>query len=214
MIKVNLADTQSRKHTRAKAAAASRAAAPMNVAPILMVVIVAAFAAFGYWWRLSLTSKSADLDQQIRTLEARKAQLEAVIKQNQVYESLKKKLEQRVKVVEGLQQHQISPVVALDELAEAVERTKFVWLSSVEQKDAVLNMNGTGTSLNAIADFYSNLYATGYFQNVDVGLTQAVSGNFTFSMRCDFAPPSKPAAKLAKPAAELVPNVAQTAGGN
>ena len=78
-----------------------------------------------------------------------------------------------MKVIENLQKNQVSPVIALDQLAEAVERTEFVWLSSLDQKDAVLNMSGTGTSLNAIADFYTNLNATGLFQERRPGCSRA-----------------------------------------
>jgi Tfp pilus assembly protein PilN len=124
-------------------------------------------------------------------LEARKAALEAVIKQDQVYESRKKMLEKRVKIVEGLLKNQVSPVMVLDQLADAVERTQYVWLSSLDQKDAALSMSGVGTSLSAIADFYSNLNATGYFKNIDLGPSQESSGNFTFSLKCEFSPPRK-----------------------
>ena len=101
-------------------------------------------------------------------------------------------------MIEGLQKNQVSPVLALDQLAEAVQKTQFVWLSSLEQKDVMLNMTGTGTSLNAIADFYSNLNATGYFKNIDLGQTQESSGNFTFSLKCEFAPPRNPVPKHLK----------------
>ena len=160
-------------------------------------MIVLGFAGGGYWWYSSLSSQSADLDQQIQTLERRKAQLEAVIKQDQVYESRKKLVENRVRVIEGLQKNQVSPVLALDQLAEAVQKTTYIWLSSLEQKDVMLNMTGTGTSLSAIADFYTNLNATGYFKNIDLGQTQESSGNFTFSLKCEFAPPRNPVARNA-----------------
>ena len=94
-----------------------------------------------------------------------------------------------MKVIDGLLKNQVSPVIALDQLAEAVEKTQYVWLSSLDQRDAVLNMSGIGTSLSAIADFYTNLNATGYFKNVDLGPSQESGGNFTFSLKCEFAPP-------------------------
>ena len=109
-------------------------------------------------------------------------------------------------MIEGLQKNQVSPVLALDQLAEAVQKTKFVWLSSLDQKDSILSMSGTGTSLSAIADFYTNLYATGYFKNVDLGQTQESSGNFTFSLKCEFAPP-----RIVTPQA---PEAQAAAGGN
>src|SRR5262245_57297293 len=185
MIKVNLVGKE-----RKKAAKTSiKIAMPASVMPVVLLLIAAGSVFAGYWWYSDLTGQTANLGQQIQGLEARKTALEAVIKQNQIYETRKKILESRVKVVEGLQKNQVSPVLALDQLAEAVERTQYVWLSSLDQKDAVLSMNGTGTSLSAIADFYTNLNATGYFKNVDLGPSQETSGNFTFSLKCEFAPP-------------------------
>jgi Tfp pilus assembly protein PilN len=190
MIKVNLVGA--RKKT--KGAGGPKFAMPATATPILLVAILLGSAGGGYWWWSSLNSQSAELDSKIKGLEARKAQLEAVIKQDQVFEARKKTLENRVKIIEGLQKNQLSPVQVLDQLAEAIERTQYVWLASLDQKDAILTMSGTGTSLTAIADFYTNLNATGYFRNVDLGPSQENAGNFTFSLKCEFAPPRGPGA--------------------
>jgi len=96
-------------------------------------------------------------------------------------------------VIEGLQKGQVSPVMALDQLSEAVQRTQYVWLSNLDQNNAILTINGVGTSLNAIADFYTNLTATGYFKNIDVSNAQDTAGNFVFSLKCEFSPPRNPA---------------------
>jgi Tfp pilus assembly protein PilN len=198
MIKVNLVGKERKKAVKTSI----KIAMPASVTPVVLLLIAAGSVFGGYWWYSDLTGQSANLGQQIQGLEARKTALEAVIKQDQIYENRKKILENRVKIVEGLQKNQVSPVLALDQLAEAVERTQYVWLSSLDQKDAVLSMNGTGTSLSAIADFYTNLNATGYFKNVDLGPSQETSGNFTFSLKCEFAPPrGGPVANIPKPAA-------------
>jgi Tfp pilus assembly protein PilN len=201
MIKVNLVGSTRKK---APKAARPKIDLPTRFTPILLVLILVGFAGGGYWWWMTLTDQANKLGQDIRGLEARKAALEAVIKQDQIYEARKKVLEARVKIIEGLSKNQVSPVVALDQLAEAVERTQYVWLSSLDQKDAVLSMNGTGTSLNAIADFYTNLNATGYFKNVDLGPSQESGGNFTFSLKCEFSPPRSAPSGTPTP----------TAGGN
>ena len=185
MIKVNLAGTARKKAPKA----AVNFALPKSFTPVLLILIVLGSAAGGYSWYARLTGQIGQLDQQIRAMEARKAALEAVIKQDQVYEARKKMLENRVRIVEGLQKNQVSPVVVLDQLSEAVDRTQYVWLSNLEQKDAALTMSGIGTSLNAIADFYTNLNATGYFKNIDLGPSQESGGNFTFSLKCEFSPP-------------------------
>lgn len=200
MIRVNLVGT-----ARKKAKAEVKFALPASFTPIVLILIILGSAAGGYFWYSSLTAQSADLDTKKASLEKQKAALDAVIKADQVYEARKKALENRVKIVESLQKNQVSPVVALDQLSEAVERTQYVWLSNLDQKDAMLSMSGVGTSLNAIADFYTNLNNTGYFKNVDQGpAAQDAAGNWTFSMKCEFAPP-RPAAQPGQPSA---------AGGN
>src|SRR5262249_808674 len=122
MIRVNLVGAG-----RKKAKAPVKFALPASFTPILLLLIILGSAAGGYFWYSSLTSKSTDLDTKKASLEKQKAALDAVIKADQVYEARKKALENRVKIVEGLQKNQVSPVVALDQLSEAVERTQFVW---------------------------------------------------------------------------------------
>jgi Tfp pilus assembly protein PilN len=186
MIKVNLLGTGRKKAAKPGV----KISLPSSFTPVLLIVIVLGFAGGGYFWYSKLSSQSEELDRQKALAEKEKARLDAVIKADQVYEGRKKALENRVKVIENLQKSQASPVLALDQLAEAVERTQFVWLSSLDQKEAILNMSGTGTSLNAIADFYTNLNATGYFRNVDQGAAaQDSAGNWTFSLKCEFSPP-------------------------
>jgi Tfp pilus assembly protein PilN len=185
MIKVNLIGQDRKKPARARVSLSL----PVNVMPFVLSLIVIGSGIGGYLRYSDLAHQTADLNERIAAGEQQKAALEAVIKQDQIYEMRKKMLDNRVRIVEGLQKNQVSPVSELDQVAEAIERTQYVWLSNLDQKDAVINMSGTGTSLNAIADFYSNLNATGYFKNIDLGPSQESSGNFTFSIKAEFSPP-------------------------
>src|SRR6266513_6336379 len=184
MIKVNLIGAG-----RKKARAGSKVALPDTFTPVLMAVVALGFAAGGYLWYSSLTTQVTELDNRIKQAQAQKAALDKVIQADTIFEGRKKALENRVKIIESLQKNQVSPVVALDQLSEAVDRTQYVWLSSLNQNNAILSMSGTGTSLNAIADFYTNLTATGYFKNIDVTNAQDSAGNFTFALKCEFSPP-------------------------
>jgi Tfp pilus assembly protein PilN len=195
MIKVNLVGA-----SRKKAKAGFKLALPASSTPIVLVLIVLASGGFGYWWYSTLSVESARLDTEIQAALTRKAQLDAIIKQDAIYELRKKTLENRVKIIEGLQKNQVSPVVALDVLSQAVDRTQYVWLSTLDQSNAVFTMSGLGTSLLAIADLYSNLQATGYFKNIDVSNAQDASGNFTFSLKCEFSPPQTPVQPAPEPA--------------
>jgi len=210
MIKVNLAGARKKSVGSGMSMPKFQFSMPSTITPILLILIALGFAGGGFWWYRGLNNESEDLTSRIARLEARRVELEAVIKQNQVYETRKKMLENRVKIIEGLQKNQLSPVIVLDQLAEAVERTQYVWLASLDQNNSVLSMTGTGTSLSAIADFYTNLYATGYFRSVDLGQSQESGGNYTFSLKCEFAPPRGPAG-AAQPSQPAQP---AKAGGN
>ncbi len=199
MIKVNLIGAG-----RKKAKGGVKFAMPATFTPILLVVIALGFGVAGFLWYSSLNQQITDLDSKIKAAQAQKAALDKVIQADQVFEGRKKALENRVKVISDLQRNQLSPVLALDQLSEAVDRTKYVWLSNLDQNQAILSMSGTGTSLDAIADFYTNLTSTGYFKNIDVSNAQDTNGNYTFQLRCEFAPP-RPASAPAQTAA---------AGGN
>jgi Tfp pilus assembly protein PilN len=166
---------------------------PASATPFILILIVLAAGGGGYWWYSDLSSRIADLDSQIEQAEAQKAALDNVIKDDAIYETRKKTLENRVNIIQDLQRNQISPVVALDVLSEAVDNTQYVWLSSLDQNNAIFNMSGQGTSYEAVATFITNLEASGYFRNVDVPAVQEASPNtFTFSLRCEFLPESNP----------------------
>jgi Tfp pilus assembly protein PilN len=205
MIKVNLVGTTKRKPVKISGAG-PRIEVPTNVLPIILFLIVVGTAVGGYMWYSSLSTQNATLDATIGNLQAQKAALDAVIKENAIYEARKKALENRIKVIEGLKRNQVNPIIALDVLSEAIERTKFVWLTQLDQNNATLSMNGVGTSVNAIADFVTYLEGTHYFRNPELAHATDSAGNFTFSLKCEFAPPANTPVPAADDAA--------TRGGN
>jgi type IV pilus assembly protein PilN len=186
MIRVNLIGTSPKKALKAK----SKIAVPNSMMPVVLLLIVLGALAGGYLWYASLDQQIKDLDSQIAAAQALKQSFDDVIKTNQVYESRKKNLENRIAVIEGLKRNQVNPVQALDVLSEAIERTRYVWLSQLDQNDAVLSMAGTGTSLIAIADFVANLEHSGYFRHPELANATDSAGNFTFSLKCEFAAPT------------------------
>jgi len=187
MIKVNLVGA-SRKSSIATAVSKSGGGSSLLLR-VFLVLIVAGSAAGGYLWLRQLNLSLDDVNAKIAQAQIQRAQLEKVIKEDRIYESRKKEIQNRIRIIEGLKKDQISPVVSLDALGLAIDRTNYVWLGSLDQKDAIFSMSGTGTSVNAIADFVSNLESTGYFHNVNLVNAQDAHGNFSFSMTTEFAPP-------------------------
>lgn len=194
MIRVNLAGTPKRKSGKA----AAKSAGPSNFLPVIHLLIMVGATVGGYLWYSQLTTKSTDLAQQIATREADMKRLDAVIKQNAIYEARKGDLDRRIRIIDDLKKSQVSPVVMLDRLVDSVDRTRFVWISTFTQNNSTISMVGTATNLEALAGFYSNLQDTGYFHNINVNrFEDSRAGNVAFTLTSDFAPPAspKPAAK-------------------
>ena len=77
----------------------------------------------------------------------------------------------------------------LRDLEARIDRTRFVWLSSLSQNNATISMVGTGTSVDTLSDFVANLKSTGYFRNINLARFDDSRGNYTFNLTCEFAPP-------------------------
>jgi len=190
MIRVNLSGAPKKKGGRVQEPNA--APVPSRALPLLLIMLVVGTAATGWWWYSRLSGQLDDVTRQLTQEQAERDKLAAIIKQDQTFEARKKALEVRIAVIEGLKRGQVSPVRSLDILDDAIDRTQYVWLSSLDQNNAVISMSGTGTSVNAIADFYTNLKATGYFRNINLQNAQDSAGNYTFSLTCEFALPAPP----------------------
>ena len=91
MIKVNLVGATKRKPV--KVGGGPKLQLPTNVLPVVLFLIVVGTAIGGYMWYSSLTTQNAELDSSISNLQAQKAALDAVIKENAIYEARKKALE-------------------------------------------------------------------------------------------------------------------------
>ena len=186
MIRINLGGSSKKPVVKA----AKAATGPTNFMPIIHLVLFLGTAAYGYLWYMELTTKSADLSAHIQALQEEQGKLEAIIKQNRIYEARKIALENRIRVIEDLRKNQLSPVVVLDALGDAIDQTHYVWLSSLSQNNATFNMAGTGTSVDALTDLVSNLKSTGYFHNINLARFEDSKGNYTFTMSCEFSPPA------------------------
>jgi Tfp pilus assembly protein PilN len=189
MMRVNLGGAS--KKGAPATAKVRKASAPTGALPILHLLLLLGTAAGGYLWYSNLSSQAQAVSTRLNDLQAEQKRLEVVIKQNQVYEARKVAFESRIRVIEDLKKNQLSPVVVLDALADAIDRTRFVWLASLSQNNTQLSMAGTGTSVDALSEFVGNLKKTNYFHNINLARFDDSKGNYTFSMTTEFSPPTQ-----------------------
>ncbi len=84
------------------------------------------------------------------------------------FERQKAVLQQRINVIEQLQRNRTGGQELLDALANTVTRTDTLWLTSLDRKGDGLTIVGTAGSINAVANFITQLKHSGYFDQVEI----------------------------------------------
>lgn len=145
---------------------------------------------------LYLDRQAAQLAKEMQVAEAENRRLAEVKSQ---YEASKKKadlFERRVKVIDDLKEQQKGPTKLLDLVAETVNKTDAVWLSSMTTDGKNLNFIGTALSPDSVADLMANLRKTGAFKSVEIKETAQDSSvkevqAFKFELICEIGFSSK-----------------------
>jgi Tfp pilus assembly protein PilN len=197
MIRINLLG-----RNRPKAA---RQAVPLE--STLQIILLAAALAVSvgvlwyYWAQLDGESKTLQAD--IQTEQGEKARLENLKSQVEAFQREKDVLQQRIDVIEQLQRNRTGGQELMDALANTVIRTDTLWLTSVARKGDNLSIQGEAASLNAVANFITELKRSGYFDQIEIKESHQDTGekavqSFIFELTAQFALPQ--AKSVAAPA--------------
>ena len=138
-----------------------------------------------------------DLDQtnqQIARAKQEKARLELVRQQAEQYERDMGALQQRISVIEELQRNRTGGQELLQMVANTVARSDALWLTSLTRKGNTLSIEGEAASINAVANFITQMKRSGYFANIEIKEAKEndISKNvetFFFTMTADFTLP-------------------------
>jgi type IV pilus assembly protein PilN len=207
MIRINLLG-----RTRPKAA---RQAVPLEATLQIVFFALSLVVAGGilyYDWH-SMKSQSAETQAHIQRLNGEKARLEQLKAQVDSAEKQRVVLQQRINIIEDLQRNRTGGQELLDALANTVSRSDTLWLTSMSRKGNVLTLNGAAGSINAVANFITQLKRSGYFEEIEIKeSTQdpAVTAvqMFNFTMTAQFAlPQATPGAKPASTPAQTAQTV-------
>lgn len=166
--------------------------AKLQILFLVLAVVFAAVAVTVHWNVLRGDVKR--LDDGIRDKKADKDRMAQLQKEIDQFDRRKKLLQSRVDVIESLRKGQAGPYQLLDQLGSVVNRTDSVWLVSIDQKGNKVAIDGMAGSVNAVANFISNLKRAGIFKDVEIkesfqdDKTPGVT-NFVFSLSAEIAQP-------------------------
>ena len=193
MIRINLLGGRKKV---ARAPAVSVEGAKLTV--LLVIVLVAAVGVLVFDWQ-RLSSQKADLDKRMVEAQANKARLEGIKKQHDQYLQYKQTIEDRIDIIQELQDKKTGPVRLLNTVVNTVGLSEHLWLTSFSSKDDRVSMNGVADSVNTVADFITNLKRSGRFKSVEIRESYQEDRvkdfpTFAFSLNADLAPLITPSA--------------------
>jgi Tfp pilus assembly protein PilN len=200
MIRINLLG-----RARPKAA---RQAVPLEATlqvVFFMAALVFAFGVLYYNWH-STNAQITEVRLHIQKQTGEKARLEQLKAQVNEFERQKTVLQQRINIIEELQRNRTGGQELLDAVANTVVRTDTLWLTSLSRQGNALTILGTAGSINAVANFITQLEHSGYFNQIEIkesvqDTKNAAIQTFTFSLTAQFAlPQEKSAASVSAPA--------------
>ena len=162
MIRINLLG-----RARPKAA---RQAVPLEATLQVVFFVAALVVAFGvlyYNWH-STNAQITDVRLHIQKQTGEKARLEQLKAQVNEFERQKTVLQQRINIIEELQRNRTGGQELLDAVANTVVRTDTLWLTSLSRQGNALTILGTAGSINAVANFITQLEHSGYFNQIEI----------------------------------------------
>ena len=214
MIRINLLG-----RTRPKA---TRTAVPIEATLQYVLLALALVASVGALWvhYTLLDRENTKVAEHIQKQTSEKARLEQLKQQVDNFEKQRAVLQQRIGVIEGLQRGRTGGQELLEAVANTVSRTDTLWLTSMDRKGDALTINGAAGSINAVANYITQLKRSGYFQTVEIKESHQDDSNktlqiFAFSLTAQFGLPqtagAAPAtAGNAAPAANTPPAARKT----
>lgn len=188
MIRINLLGRARPKATRQTVPLE----ATLQYVLLIIALVVSLGALYGHY--LLLDRENTKVMAHIQKQTGEKARLELLKQQVDNFEKQKVILQQRINVIENLQRNRTGGQELLEAIANTVSRTDTLWLTSVDRKGDSLTINGSAGSINAVANYITQLKRSGYFQQVEIkeshqDETNKVVQIFIFSLSAQFGLP-------------------------
>lgn len=187
MIRINLLG-----QTRPKAA---RRPVPLGAMFQLLLIVGALVLSVGALslHYAALHAEVRKTQEQISKLNSEKSRLEGLKQQVDAFDAQKKILTQRINVIEQLQRDRTGGQELLDTISTTVSRTDALWLTSMSRKGNALVIEGSAGSINAVANYITQLRRSGYFQKIEIKESRQDDKNmavqtFVFTLNAEIAP--------------------------
>jgi len=193
MIRIHLLEAQ--KGTNQQSAASADAVLEVGDVgspklKVLVVLVLAALVNVGYWYQLD--KQHRDIAAKMEVAERKNAELADVKARYLERQREAENYKRRVDVIDQLRAAQSGPLDLLNTVGQTVNNTEAVWLNSMKDQGASIDIDGMALSTDAVASLISNLQKTGHFKNIEIKETYQDDTYkemqaFNFTLTCEKA---------------------------
>ena len=136
-----------------------------NMGIVIGLVYVVALGGLGWYW-MSLTSEESRLRADIAQGTVTLNDLKGRIGQETKYKEMLPELQKRLDAIALLTKNQSRPVLLADAFADTIPQD--VWITTLEDKNGAIKIQGSAFSPTAVSEFMNNLRRSGKFKDVDI----------------------------------------------
>ncbi len=154
---------------------------------LITLGVVVVFLLAGGWSTNYAISNLSELENQVALKESQLAKLKQKTKKVENMEQSQKLLIEKLEIIARLKTRKQGPVRILDDLTTAIPDR--AWLTSVTQKDDILEVSGIAVDGQTVSDFIARLRESKFIDDADAVKTQMVMQDnvklqsFTFPAR-------------------------------
>ena len=169
MIRINLLGMSKPKNRRSTGPAAPTIEVGDVGSPKVkvLVALMLAVAFNGFTW-YHLDHQAQDIAAKMKFAEQKNRELSDVKAKYLERQKQADNYKRRVDVIDQLRKNQMGPSELLNALGDTVNGTEAVWLSSMKDQGASVDIEGMALSADAVANLISNLQKSGQFRNVEI----------------------------------------------
>ncbi|HXW93926.1 MAG TPA: PilN domain-containing protein [Terriglobales bacterium] len=192
MIRINLLGAPKPKGKRGASPAVTLEIGEPGSPKVKILILLALAAAGNGWYWHQLDKQSHSLASKIEAAEQKNRELADVKARYLEREHEVETYKHRVDVIDQLRASQSGPVELLNTIGDTVNSTEAVWLSTMKDQGANVEIEGMAVSTDAVAMLITNLQKTGHFKNIEIKETFQDGGfkdmqAFQFTLSCEKA---------------------------
>ncbi len=169
MIRINLSGAPKAKKGKRAAVAMPAAGGEGGTGGLLLgVVVFIVILGANFWYWNGLNSEQKKLTQDLNAAKVEGQRLATVKTKYDQLQAKTDNVKKRVDVIDQLRAAQSGPVELLSKVADTVNQTDAVWLSTMQDQGTSVSIDGNALSQHAIASLMTNLSKSGEFKSVEL----------------------------------------------